>query len=70
MSGWTLEEAKEHDIVERLFERCTTFDPEGKPCPYRMLACTLTYGMPMHPDWCERCIAAVMITYLRVADGS
>lgn len=37
-TGWTHEEAKKHDIVERLFERCATYDSEGLSCPERMPA--------------------------------
>lgn len=56
-TGWTHEEAKQHDIVERLFERCATYG--GKPC-------TLKPAI-QKADWCERCIAATFILNIRRA---
>jgi hypothetical protein len=48
VSGWTHEEAKRHTVVERLFERCRTYVPDGRACYMRL----------RKEDWCERCLAA------------
>lgn len=55
MSGWTHEEARQHDVVERLRERCSTY-AGGTTCPEKAMPDT---------DWCERCIAASTIDALR-----
>jgi hypothetical protein len=52
-AGWTLEEAREHTVVERLRERCAIYS-NGRTCKQRELP---------HEDWCERCLAAEIIEW-------
>jgi hypothetical protein len=52
---WTLEEARQHGIVERLLERCSAY-ANGETCSERGVAVE---------DMCERCIAAFEIERLR-----
>lgn len=54
--GWSHEKAKEHTLVERLFERCATHSPAGVDCTRREELAK--------DDWCERCLAATRLVEL------
>lgn len=55
--GWTHEEARQHTLVERLFERCSTYAQDQLPCPEQGTDLPRTH-------WCERCLAATRLIEL------
>lgn len=54
--GWPHEEAKQHSLVDRLWERCAAY--AGKTCPARKVP---------QEDWCERCLAATALVKLQLS---